>query len=67
LILGGDSAVLQAPVLEGLSVDAPTFLKDFPGSAEVDVRRGQVLQALMISVVIVVLGKVADLGFEFAR
>jgi hypothetical protein len=34
VILGGDFAVLQAPVFEGLSFDAPTFLKDLPAPAE---------------------------------
>jgi hypothetical protein len=38
LILGGDFAVLQAPVFEGLPFDAPTFLKDLPASSEVDIR-----------------------------
>ena len=58
--------MLQAPVFEGLSFDAPTFLKDLPAPAEVDIRRGEVLQAFMISVVIIVLDEVADLGFEIA-
>ena len=67
LILGGDFAVLQAPVFECLSFDAPTLLKDPPALAEVDIRRGQVLQALVISMVIIVLYEVADLGFKIAR
>ena len=67
LILGGDFAVLQAPVFEGLSFDAPTFLKDLPAPAEVDIRRGQVLQTLVISMVIIVLDEGAGLGFEIAR
>ena len=58
--------MLQAPVFEGLSFDAPTFLKDLPAPAEVDIRRGQVLQALVIAMVIIVLDEVADLGFEIA-
>ena len=66
LILGGDFAVLQAPVFKGLSFDAPTFLKDLPASSESDIRRGQVLQTLVISMVIIVLDEVADLGFEIA-
>ena len=56
--------MLQAPVFEGLSFDAPTFLKDLPAPAEVDIRRGQVL---VISMVIIVLDEVADPGFEIAR
>ena len=59
--------MLQAPVFEGLSFDAPTLLfKDLPAPAEVDIRRGQVLQALVISMMIIVLDEVADLGFEIA-
>ena len=67
MILGGDFAVLQAPVFEGLSFDAPTFLEDCPAPAEVDIRRGQVLQALVIAMMIIVLDEVADLGFKVAR
>ena len=46
--------------------DAPTFLKDLPTSSEVDIRRGQVLQTLVIAIVIIVLYEEADLGFEIA-
>ena len=66
LILGGDFAVLQAPVFEGLSFDAPTFFEDLPASSKVDIRRGQVLQTLVISMVIIMLNEVAYLGFEIA-
>jgi len=38
-----------------LSFDAFAFFEDLPAPAEVDIRRGQVLQALVISVVIIVL------------
>ena len=65
LILGGDFAVLQAPVFECLSFDAPTFFEDLWAPAELDIRRGQVLQALVIAMVIV-LDEVADLSFEIA-
>ena len=58
--------MLQAPVFEGVSFDAPTFFEDLPTSAEVDIRRGQVLQALVIAMMIIVLDEVADLGFEIA-
>ena len=58
--------MLQAPVFEGPSFDAPTFLKDLPASSEVDIRRGQVHQALVIAMVIIMLDEVADLGFEIA-
>ena len=58
--------MLQAPVFEGLSFDTPTFLEDLPASSKVDIRRGQVLQALVISMVIIMLNEVAYLGFEVA-
>ena len=58
--------MLQAPVFEGLSFDAPTFLEDLPASSKVDIRRGQVLQALVISMVIIMLNEAAYLGFEIA-
>ena len=58
--------MLQAPVFEGVSFDAPTFFKDLSAPAEVDIRRGQVLQALVIAMMIIVLDEVADLGFEIA-
>jgi hypothetical protein len=66
LILGGYFAVLQAPVFEGLSFDALALVKDLPASAEVDTPRGQVLWALVISVVIIMLNEVPYLGFEIA-
>ena len=58
--------MLQAPLFECLSFDAPTFLESLPAPAEVDIRRGQVLQALVISVMIIMLNEVAYLGFEIA-
>jgi hypothetical protein len=57
LILSGYFAVLQAPVFEGLSFDA--LAKGLPASAEVNIRRGQVLQTLVISMVIIMLDEVA--------
>ena len=66
LILSGDFAVLQAPVFEGQPFDAPTSFKDLSAPAEVDIRQGQVLQALVIAMMIIVLDEVADLGFEIA-
>ena len=59
--------MLQAPVFEGLSFDAPSLVEDLPSPAEVDIRWGQVLQALVIPLVIIVLDEVAGLGFEIAR
>ena len=58
--------MLQAPVFEGLLFDAPTFFEDLPAPAEVDIPRGQVLQAPVISAMIIVLDEVAGLGLEIA-
>jgi hypothetical protein len=66
LILSGDFAVLQAPMFEGQSFDAPTFFKDLSAPAEVDIRRGQVLWAYVISMVIIVLDEATNLGTEIA-
>ena len=56
--------MLQAPVLDGLSFDPFSFQQDGLAPAEVDISRGQIVQALMIAVVVVVLDEGLDLGFE---
>jgi hypothetical protein len=61
LILVGDFAVFEC-----LSFDAPTLLKDLPAPTEADIRQGQVLQALVIAMMIIMLNEVAYLGFEIA-
>ena len=58
--------MLQAPVFEGLSFDAPIVFQDLSARAEVDIPRGQILQALVILAMIIVLDEVADLGFEIS-
>ena len=58
--------MVQAPGLDGLSLDPLPFQQDGWTSPEVDIGRGQVAQALMISVVIVVLDEGLDLDFEMA-
>ena len=54
-------------MFKGLSFDAPALFVDLLSPTEVDIRRGQVLQALVIAVVIVVLDEAVDLGFEIAE
>ena len=56
----------QASVLDGLSFDPFSFKQDGLASAEVDIGRGEVGDALMVSQVIVVSDELADLGLEVA-
>ena len=56
----------QASVLDGVSFDPFSFKQNSLASAEVDVSRGEVGDALVISKVIVVSHELADLGFEVA-
>jgi hypothetical protein len=64
LILEGGIAVKQAPVFKGLLFDTLTLFENPLLPAEGDNRRGQVLQARVISMVIIVLDAVVGLGFE---
>ena len=47
--------------------DAVSFLQNRLAPAEVDVRWGQIFQALMVTLVVVVLDEAPDLRFEIAR
>ena len=58
--------MLQATVCDGGKLDAFAFCEDRLGSAEVDVGRREVVDALMIADVIVVLDEGVDLPFEIA-
>jgi len=53
-------------VFKGLSFDVPAPFEDLLSATEVDIRRGQVFQALVIAMVIIVRDKEVDLGFEIA-
>jgi hypothetical protein len=59
--------MLQATVCNGSKLDAFAFCEDRLRSAEVDVSRRDVVDALMIADVIVVLDEGGDLRFEIAR
>ncbi len=59
--------MLQAPVLNSLSFDPFSFQQDGLAPPEVDIGRGQIVQALMITVVIVVGDEGFDLGLEVTR
>ena len=66
-MLGGELAVLQAPIFNGLSLDPVPSFDDGAGPAEVGVGGRHVAEALVVTLVIVVLDKGFDLGFEVAR
>ena len=52
----------QAPMFDGMSFDVPTFGEDVLAPAKVDVRWGQIVQALMVALMIVVLDEAPNLG-----
>ena len=64
VVLGGAFPVVQAPGLDGLSLDPHPFQQDGLAATQGDVGRGQVVQALVLVVVNVVLDEGLDLGFE---
>ncbi len=57
----------QAPLVDGVSLDALSFCEDGLASAEVDIGRGQVIDALVIALGVVVVDEVVDLGLQGAR
>ncbi len=65
-MLSGELAVLQAPIFDGLSLDLFTLMDDGWCPAKVGVGRCNVAQALVVTLVIVVLDEGLDLGFEVA-
>ncbi len=67
MILCGGIAVLQAPVLDGFPFDPFSFQQDGLSPTEVGVSGCDVIQALVITPVIVVLDEGPDLSFEVAR
>ena len=58
--------MLQASVFERFTLDALTLGEGRLGPAEVDIGRGQIVEALMVAGVIVMLDESADLPFEIA-
>jgi len=65
-MLGGELAVLQPPMLDGLSLDPFALLDDGRGPAEVGVGGRHVVQALVVSLMVVVLDEGLDLGLKVA-
>jgi hypothetical protein len=58
--------VLQAAVGDGLSFDPFSFCQDGATPPVVDVGRGEIVDALVVSAVVVVGNEGFDLGFEIA-
>ena len=58
--------MLQAPMFDGLSLDPFALLDDGWGLAEVGVGGRHVVQALMVTLVVVVLDESFDLGLKVA-
>ena len=56
--------MLQAPVLDGLSFDPFPFQQDGLAAPGVDIGGREVIQALVVTPVVVVLDEDAELGFE---
>ena len=56
----------QAALLDGLPLDALALLRDRPPAAEVDVGRGEVIEALVDAAVVAVLDEGRDLRLELA-
>lgn len=65
-LLSGLQLMLQASVCDGCSLDAFSLGEDCLGPAEVDVGRGQIVDALMIADVVVVFDEGVNLPFEIA-
>ena len=65
-MLSGLLAVLQAPFVDSVLLDPFSLLQDLVATPEVDISGCQVLQALVISPVIVVADEPADLPLEIA-
>lgn len=59
--------MLQATVCDGVALDTLTFCEDRLSSAEVDVSRGQIVDALVIAGMIVMFDEGGDLPLEIAR
>jgi hypothetical protein len=64
---GGMQLVLQAAVGNGLSFDPFSFHQDGLAAPEIDVGGGEIVDALVVSAMIVIGDEALDLGLEVAR
>ena len=65
-MLGGELAVLQAPMFDGLSLDPFAQFDDCRCPAEVGIGGRHVAEALVVTLVVVVLDEGLDPGLEVA-
>jgi hypothetical protein len=63
-MLGGEPAVLQAPMLDGLAFDPFTLFGDGLDPAEVGIGGCHIVQALMVAPMVVVFDERFDLGLK---
>jgi hypothetical protein len=66
LILGGELAVVKAPIFDSLSFDPFTLLDDGSRPAEAGIGRCDVVQPLVIALMVVMLDDRFDLLFKVA-
>ena len=66
LILSGDLAVLQAPMGDGLSFDLSASLQNGGSPSEVGIRWRHIVQALVVTLMVVVFDEGLDLAFKVA-
>jgi hypothetical protein len=65
-MLCGELAMLQAPILDSLSFDPFSLFDDGLCPAEVGVGGRYVVQALVVTLIVVMFDERRDLGFEIA-
>ena len=65
-MLCGDLAVMQAPGLDSLSFDSFSLFQDGLSPSEVDIGRGQIIDALVIAVGVVVIHEGFNAGLKIS-
>ena len=65
-MLGGELAVLQASMFDGLAFDRFSLFEDGLCPAEVGVGGRHIIEALVVALVVIVLDERLDLAFEVA-
>ena len=65
-MLCGDLAVMQASAFDSLSFDSISLFQDGLAPSEVDIGRGQILDALVIAVVVVVIDEGFNAGLKIS-
>ena len=66
VMLCGDLAVMQAPGFDSLSFDSVSLFQDDLTPSEVDIGRGQIIDALVIAVVVVVIHEGFNAGLKIS-